>query len=167
MFNQEATESEVNLSNVKIEAAENSQNLKASRMIEKLQTELAKSQATVSRLEQTNIDQFKQFEASLKEVKNQQTSKCNQLQTQLTKSQEMSAKLEQSNKDLLAHIASNQNKIKQLEATNKSLEDDKRALQDQLRKANQQNLTLTTRLEKGILSLRTVLEQDFAGAYIH
>ncbi len=108
---------------VKIEAAEDRLNLRASR-IKQLKSKLAKSRATASRLEKANKERIRQLVDDKNALENEK---------------------------------------KTLEHDKKTLEEDKMALEDQLSKSEAQNLVLKRKWEKGILSLRTVLERNFSG----
>jgi colicin import membrane protein len=125
------------LRDVKIEAAEDRLNLRASR-IKQLKTQLAESRATASRLEKANKERIRQLEDDKNALENEKKT------------------LEHDKKTL-------EHDKKTLKDDKKTLEEDKMALEDQLSKSEAQNLVLKRKWEKGIVSLRTVLERDFSG----
>ena len=129
---------------VKIEAAEDRLNLRASR-IKQLKSKLAKSRAAASGLEKANKERIRQLEDDKNALENEK------------KTLEHDKKTLEHDKKTLEHDK------KTLEDDKKTLEEDKMALEDQLSKSEAQNLVLKRKWEKGILSLRTVLERDFSG----
>ncbi len=143
---------------VKIEAAEDRLNLRASR-IKQLKSKLAKSRAAASGLEKANKERIRQLEDdknALKEDKKVLEHDKKTLEHD-KKTLEHDKKALEEDKKALEH------ENKTLEDDKKDLEEDKKALEDQLSKAEAQNLVLKRKWEKGILSLRTLLERDFSG----
>ena len=150
---------------VKIEVAEDRLNLRASR-IKQLKTKLAQSRAAASKLEKANKERIRQLEDdknALQEDKKVLEQDKKALEHDKKTLEHDKSALEHDKKTLEEDKKALEHENKTLEDDKKDLEEDKKALEDQLRKAEAQNLLLKRKWEKGILSLRTVLERNFSG----